>query len=251
MYDALGSKIDTISETDMMEELEKLAVEEIVAVVKKWNYATMISEEKPVKQPIAHSSPAHRSPAHSSLAHSSTAHRSPAQSSPAHSSPAKQPTAKFKTPALAQALAKMGLHREDTHGRHGPAAGGGAEKVHPSEIPRPEDQQVLAQEDQQVLAPEAQQILAEEKPLDDTVVGLIRGSDPGLQEGGQDPGLQEGGRDPGLQVGGKDPGLQVGGRRPWPTRGGKRSWPTSGRTRTENPRNHPLCRERVHTCCAT
>jgi hypothetical protein len=61
MYDALGSKIDTISETDMMEESEKLAVEEIVAVVKKWNYATMISEEKPVKQPIAHSSPAHRS----------------------------------------------------------------------------------------------------------------------------------------------------------------------------------------------
>ena len=37
MYDALGSKIDTISETDMMEELEKLAV-----------------EEKPVKQPPAH-----------------------------------------------------------------------------------------------------------------------------------------------------------------------------------------------------
>jgi hypothetical protein len=29
MYDALGSKIDTLSETDMMEELEKLAVEEI------------------------------------------------------------------------------------------------------------------------------------------------------------------------------------------------------------------------------
>jgi hypothetical protein len=34
MYDALGRKIDTLSETDMMEELEKLAVEEIVAVVK-------------------------------------------------------------------------------------------------------------------------------------------------------------------------------------------------------------------------
>jgi hypothetical protein len=47
MYDALGSKIDTLSETEMMEELENLAVEEIVA---------MISEERQVKQPPVHSS---------------------------------------------------------------------------------------------------------------------------------------------------------------------------------------------------
>jgi hypothetical protein len=88
MYNALGSKINDISETDMMEELgelageETLAVEEIIAVVK-------ISKEKPVKQPTAHSSPAHRSTAHSSTAYNSPAHRSPAHSSPAHSSPAK------------------------------------------------------------------------------------------------------------------------------------------------------------------
>jgi hypothetical protein len=128
MYDALGSKINTISETDMMEELgklaveEELAVEEIIAVVRNMNNSTMISEEKPVKQPTAHSSPAHRSPAHSSTAHNSPAHRSPshsspahsspAHSSPAHSSPAKQPPAKFKTPALAQALVTLGLHKE-------------------------------------------------------------------------------------------------------------------------------------------
>jgi hypothetical protein len=60
IYDALGSKIDTISETDIMEELGKLAVEEkpgveeIIAVAKNMNHSTMISEEKPVKQPTAH-----------------------------------------------------------------------------------------------------------------------------------------------------------------------------------------------------
>ena len=57
MYDALGSKINTISETDMMEELGKLAVEEtiaveeIIAMVEDMYYSTVISEEKP-----AHSS---------------------------------------------------------------------------------------------------------------------------------------------------------------------------------------------------
>jgi hypothetical protein len=91
MYDALGRKIGTLSETEMMEELENLAVEEIIA---------MISVVRPVKQPPALSSTAHRNPAHSSPAHSSPAH-----SSPAHSSPAKQSPAKFTPPAHAQALA--------------------------------------------------------------------------------------------------------------------------------------------------
>jgi hypothetical protein len=37
MYDALGSKVDTLSETNLMGELEKLSVEEIVAVKKNEN----------------------------------------------------------------------------------------------------------------------------------------------------------------------------------------------------------------------
>ena len=52
MYDALGSKVDTLSETDLLEELEKLAVEEVVAVLKDVHYSTLInksSEEKPSK----------------------------------------------------------------------------------------------------------------------------------------------------------------------------------------------------------
>jgi hypothetical protein len=82
--------------------------------------------------------------------------RAPARSSTAHSSPAKQPPAEFTILTIAQVLAKLRLHREDTHGQHEPAAGGGDEKVHPSDKPRPEDQQVLDAEDQQVLAPAAQ-----------------------------------------------------------------------------------------------
>ena len=73
MYNALGSKVDTLSETDLMEELEKLAVVKIVAVVQAVNYTAMISEENPVKQPTAHSIPAHGSPAHSSPTHRSQA----------------------------------------------------------------------------------------------------------------------------------------------------------------------------------
>ena len=50
MYDALGSKADTRSQTDLLDELEKLAVVQVVAVVKDVNYSTLInksSEEKP------------------------------------------------------------------------------------------------------------------------------------------------------------------------------------------------------------
>ena len=67
MYDALGCKLYTISETDIMEELGKLAVkenltvEEIIAVVDNMYYPTVISEENPVNQPTAHRSPAHSS----------------------------------------------------------------------------------------------------------------------------------------------------------------------------------------------
>jgi hypothetical protein len=86
MYDALGSKVDTLSETGLMEELEKLAVVKIVAVVQAVNYPAMISEENPIKQPTGHSSPAHRSPAHSSPTHRSQAHSSPAHKSTVNSS---------------------------------------------------------------------------------------------------------------------------------------------------------------------
>jgi hypothetical protein len=193
-------------------------------VAKNGNYSTLISEEKPFK------------PATSDMTRSTkkAAKRNRQRSAKYETAAmvevgswrlectydgctAGEGGAKFKTPALApaQALAKLGLHREDAHGQHGTAAGGGAEKVHLSTIPRPEDQQVLAPEAQQVLAPEAQQVLApeaqqflapesqqilaqeaqhtEEKPLDNTMLGLIRGPDPGLQRGGPDPGLQEGG----------------------------------------------------------
>jgi hypothetical protein len=137
MYDIFGGKIYTISDTLMLEELEKVAVKEIIA--KSVNYSTKISEVNPVKLPPAQRSTAHSSPAHSSPAlskpkkiavkqppaHSSPAHSSPAlskskkiavkqppaHSSPAHSSPAKQPPVKFKPPASAQALATLGLPR--------------------------------------------------------------------------------------------------------------------------------------------
>jgi hypothetical protein len=77
MYDALGSKVDTLSETNLMKKLEKLAVVKTVAVMQAVDYPAMISEENPVQQPTAHSSPAHRSPAHSSPTHRSQAHSSP------------------------------------------------------------------------------------------------------------------------------------------------------------------------------
>ena len=104
MYDVFGSKIHTISDTEMLEELQKFAVKEIIA--KPVNYSTKISEKNPVKLPPAHRSTAHSSPALSKstkiavkqpTAHSSPAlskskkiavKQPPAHSSPAHSSPA-------------------------------------------------------------------------------------------------------------------------------------------------------------------
>jgi hypothetical protein len=57
--------------------------------------------------------------------------------------------AKFKTTVLAtaQALEYMRFHREDAHGQRGAAAGGGAEKVQLSRIPRPEISGGCSQED--------------------------------------------------------------------------------------------------------
>jgi hypothetical protein len=48
--------------------------------------------------------------------------------------------AKFKTPALeqAQAIVYLRYHREDIHGQRGAVAGGGADKIQLSKIPRPE-----------------------------------------------------------------------------------------------------------------
>jgi hypothetical protein len=60
MYDALGSKVDTLSETDLMVELENLAVVKIVAVVQAVNYPTMAAQrtklamqtaEEPIPKP--------------------------------------------------------------------------------------------------------------------------------------------------------------------------------------------------------
>jgi hypothetical protein len=67
MYNAFGSKIYTIPDTIMLEELEKFAVKEIIKYV---NYSTKVSEKNPVKLPPAQRSTAHSSPAHSSPAHS-------------------------------------------------------------------------------------------------------------------------------------------------------------------------------------
>jgi hypothetical protein len=57
--------------------------------------------------------------------------------------------AKFKTPppATAQALEYLRFHREDADSQRGAAAGGGAEKVPPSKIPRPEISGCCSQED--------------------------------------------------------------------------------------------------------
>ena len=63
MYEIFGSKIYTIPDTILLEELEEVAVKEIIA--KSVNCSTKFSEKNPVKLP-----PVNRSPAHSSQAHS-------------------------------------------------------------------------------------------------------------------------------------------------------------------------------------
>ena len=63
MYDVLGSNTITMSETDMLDVVEKLAVEKIIEYV---NYPTRVSKENPVQLAPAQRSPAHSSPALSS-----------------------------------------------------------------------------------------------------------------------------------------------------------------------------------------
>jgi hypothetical protein len=64
MYDALGAKVDSLSEPDLLVKLEKLATVKTDTEVKAVNHHAMITMNNPVQQPIAHRSPDHYSPAH-------------------------------------------------------------------------------------------------------------------------------------------------------------------------------------------
>jgi hypothetical protein len=117
MYDTLGGKVDSLSETDLLDELEKLATVKTGTVVQAVDYPTVITMENPVQQPTAHSSPTytHDQPAlamgnianmtidptitelcyqypamisEENPVQQPTAHRSPALSNSTHSSPA-------------------------------------------------------------------------------------------------------------------------------------------------------------------
>jgi hypothetical protein len=105
--DRVGAKGHiTNSETKGLEELEKLAMEEIIA--EYLNYTTMASEEHLIKCRDAVEEIIAKYVNYSTMA---------SVEKPAHSSPAKHPPAKFKPPAHAQALPTLGLQREeDTHG---------------------------------------------------------------------------------------------------------------------------------------
>ena len=81
MYIALSSERDTLSESDLMEELERLAVVKSIADVQDVNYPAMVYVENPAKKPTTLRTPAHCSPTHRTPAHSSPIHRSPAHSS--------------------------------------------------------------------------------------------------------------------------------------------------------------------------
>jgi hypothetical protein len=70
MYNALGSKLDTLSEVALMEELERLAVVKSIAEVQDVNYPAMVYMENTAKKPNTHITPAHCSPTHKSPAHS-------------------------------------------------------------------------------------------------------------------------------------------------------------------------------------
>jgi hypothetical protein len=132
MYNTLGGKVDSLSETDLLEELEKLALVKTVTVVQAVDYPAMITKENPVQQPTAHSSPtrAHDQPAlamgnianmtmNSTITElcyqypamisvenpvqQPTAHRNPALSCPTHSSqPHSSPAHTHNQPALAK-----------------------------------------------------------------------------------------------------------------------------------------------------
>ena len=59
MYDTLGGKVDSLSETDLLDELEKLATVKTGNEVQAVDYPAMFTMENPVQQPAAHSSPTH------------------------------------------------------------------------------------------------------------------------------------------------------------------------------------------------
>ena len=97
MYNIFGSNIYTISETKLLEELEKVAVEEIIA--KPVNYSTKFSEEIPVQLTQVHRSTAHSKSKKIVVKHPalSKSKKIAVKQPPDHSSPAK-----LKLPALAQ-----------------------------------------------------------------------------------------------------------------------------------------------------
>jgi hypothetical protein len=49
IYDTLGGKVDSLSETNLLEELEELAVAKTVSVVQAVDYPAMITMENPVQ----------------------------------------------------------------------------------------------------------------------------------------------------------------------------------------------------------
>ena len=59
MYKALGNKLNTLSESDLMEELERLAVVENVADVQAMNSTPRVNMEKPAKKLTNHKTPTH------------------------------------------------------------------------------------------------------------------------------------------------------------------------------------------------
>ena len=151
MYDALGNKINTSTEADMMTELGKLAVdeqftvEEIITVVEDMY---MIHEEIPVKQ-----SNIHRSQHHSSLA--------------------KQTPPRFEDP---QMLFQQGQPR--------PAAGGSTEKVCPYTIPARRQTQLLTEEGQLTITVEEVLDSTPNMQMTITSTELLKGGRvPTLQEG--------------------------------------------------------------------
>jgi hypothetical protein len=59
MYDTLGGKVDSLSETDLLGELEKLAMVKTGTEMQAVDYPAMITMKNPVQQPTAHISPTH------------------------------------------------------------------------------------------------------------------------------------------------------------------------------------------------
>jgi hypothetical protein len=78
MYNNLGSKLDTLSETDLMQELEKLAVVKSIAEQQDVDNPAMVYANNPALVYMENTAKptSHRSPAHSSLTHRSPAHSS-------------------------------------------------------------------------------------------------------------------------------------------------------------------------------